>query len=99
MTAHAPEHIRTVIIGAGQAGLSLSRCLTARGLEHVVLDRGAVAQSWRTQRWDAFRLLSPNWQTRLPGHRYQGPDPEGFMTGAQVVAFFEEYARSFAAPV
>jgi putative flavoprotein involved in K+ transport len=99
MTAHAPEHIRTVIIGAGQAGLALSRCLTARGLEHVVLDRGAVAQSWRTQRWDSFTLLSPNWQTRLPGHRYRGPDPEGFMTGAQVVAFFEEYARSFAAPV
>jgi putative flavoprotein involved in K+ transport len=97
---HVPaQHIATVIIGAGQAGLSLSRCLAARGLEHVVLDRGGVAHSWRTQRWDSFTLLSPNWQTRLPGHRYRGPDPEGFMTGAQVVAFFEEYARSFAAPV
>ena len=89
----------TIVIGAGQAGLAASRCLTARGVEHVVLERGPVADSWRTQRWDSFRLLSPNWQTRLPGHRYRGPDPEGFMTGAQVVAFFEEYARSFAAPV
>ena len=93
------EHIATVVVGAGQAGLALSHCLTARGHEHVVLDRGTIAHSWRTQRWDSFRLLSPNWQTRLPGFRYHGADPEGFMTGAQVVAFFEAYARSFAAPV
>ena len=92
-------HIATVVIGAGQAGLALSHCLTARGLEHVVLDRGTIAHSWRTQRWDSFTLLSPNWQTRLPGYRYRGADPAGFMTGAQVVAFFEDYARSFAAPV
>jgi putative flavoprotein involved in K+ transport len=93
------EYIPTVVVGAGQAGLALSHCLTARGLEHVVLDRGTIAHSWRTQRWDSFSLLSPNWQTRLPGYRYHGADPEGFMTGAQVVAFFEEYARSFGAPV
>jgi putative flavoprotein involved in K+ transport len=97
--AARPEHVPTVVVGAGQAGLALSRCLTARGLEHVVLERGTVAHSWRTQRWDSFRLLSPNWQTRLPGHRYTGPDPDGFMTGGQVVAFLEDYARSFAAPV
>ena len=84
------EYIPTVVVGAGQAGLALSHCLAARGLEHVVLDRGTIAHSWRTQRWDSFRLLSPNWQTRLPGHRYHGADPEGFMTGAQVVAFFED---------
>ena len=100
MPAHdSSRHVPTVVIGAGQAGLSVSRCLTARGLEHVVLDRGTVAHSWRTQRWDSFTLLSPNWQTRLPGYRYRGPEPDGFMTGAQVVAFFEDYARSFAAPV
>lgn len=94
-----PEHVPTVVVGAGQAGLAISRCLTTRGLEHVVLDRGTVGHRWRTQRWDSFTLLSPNWQTRLPGHRYRGPDPEGFMTGPQVVAFLEDYARSFAAPV
>ena len=93
------ERVETVIIGAGQAGLSMSRCLTDRGLPHVVLDRGGVAHSWKTQRWDSFTLLSPNWQTRLPGHAYAGSDPEGFMTGAQVGRFFEDYARSFAAPV
>lgn len=93
------EHIPTVIVGAGQAGLALSHCLTERGLPHAVLDRGTIAHSWRTQRWDSFTLLSPNWQTRLPGHHYRGADPEGFMTGRQVVAFFEEYARSFDAPV
>ena len=95
MTAHVP----TVVVGAGQAGLALSHCLAARGHEHVVLERGTVAHSWRTQRWDSFTLLSPNWQTRLPGFRYDGPDPDGFMTGDEVVAFFERYARSFDMPV
>jgi putative flavoprotein involved in K+ transport len=93
------EHIPTVVVGAGQSGLALSHCLTERGLAHAVLDRGTIAHSWRTQRWDSFTLLSPNWQTRLPGHHYRGRDPEGFMTGTQVVAFFEAYARSFDAPV
>lgn len=91
--------VGTVVIGAGQAGLAMSRCLSDRGLPHVVLERGAVANSWETQRWESFRLLSPNWQTRLPGHRYSGPDPNGFMTGAEVVEFLRGYARSFDAPV
>ena len=89
----------TVVIGAGQAGLAMSRCLADRGLAHVVLERGAVANSWRTQRWESFRLLSPNWQTRLPGHSYRGRDPDGFMTGAEVVGFLQGYAHSFDAPV
>jgi putative flavoprotein involved in K+ transport len=58
-----------------------------------------VAQRWRTERWDSFRLLSPNWLTRLPGFRYRGPDPDGFMTGSEVVGYLEAYARSFDAPV
>jgi putative flavoprotein involved in K+ transport len=87
------------VIGAGQAGLATSWWLTAHGVPHVVLERGQVADRWRSQRWDSFRLLSPNWQTRLPGHRYQGPEPDGFMTGAQVAAFLDGYARSFGAPV
>jgi putative flavoprotein involved in K+ transport len=91
--------VGTVVIGAGQAGLAMSRCLSDRGLPHVVLERGAVANSWATQRWESFRLLSPNWQTRLPGHSYAGRDPDGFMTGAEVVDLLRGYARSFDAPV
>jgi putative flavoprotein involved in K+ transport len=93
------EYVPAVIIGAGQAGLATSWWLTERGVRHVVLERGQIAERWRSQRWDSFRLLSPNWQTRLPGHRYQGPDPDGFMTGAEVAGFLDGYARSFGAPV
>jgi len=89
----------TVIIGGGQAGLALSRCLRDRHVDHVVLERGRVAERWRSERWDSLRLLSPNWQTRLPGYRYGGPDPDGYMTMSQVVRYFEAYARSFDAPV
>jgi putative flavoprotein involved in K+ transport len=88
----------TVVIGAGQAGLAISRCLHDRGIEHAVLERGRVGQSW-TNRWDSLRLLSPNWMTRLPGWRYSGPDPNGFMTHNEVRAFLDGYARSFQAPV
>ena len=91
--------IHTVIIGGGQAGLAMSHCLTERGIEHVVLERGQIAERWRSERWDSLRLLTPNWQTRLPGFRYDGPDPDGFMTMPEVIAFFERYARSCAAPV
>ena len=65
-----------VVIGAGQAGLAMSRCLTDRSIDHVVLDRGRVAQSWRSERWDSLRLLTPNWLSRLPGFQYDGPDPD-----------------------
>jgi putative flavoprotein involved in K+ transport len=88
----------TTIIGGGQAGLALSRCLADRGVEHLVLERGAVGERWRTRR-RSLRLLTPNWMSRLPGWRYQGEDPDGFMTMPEVVGFLERYARSFGAPV
>jgi putative flavoprotein involved in K+ transport len=88
-----------VIIGGGQAGLAMSRCLVERGLDHVVLERGAVAQRWRAERWSSLRLLTPNWLSRLPGFSYSGPDPDGYMTSAELVAYLEAYARSFAPPV
>jgi putative flavoprotein involved in K+ transport len=88
-----------VVIGGGQAGLATSRCLAERGIDHVVLERGRVAERWRRERWDSLRLLTPNWQTRLPGHRYRGPDPDGYMTGDEVVGFIEGYARRIGAPV
>jgi|WetSurMetagenome_2_1015567.scaffolds.fasta_scaffold03794_4 putative flavoprotein involved in K+ transport len=89
----------TIIIGGGQAGLAMSRCLTDRGVEHVILERGRVAERWQSERWDSLRLLTPRWQSRLPGWRYRGPDPDGFMTKSEVVAYLDEYARSFRAPL
>jgi putative flavoprotein involved in K+ transport len=89
----------TVVIGAGQCGLAMSRCLTDRSIDHVILERGEVANSWKTERWDSLRLLTPNWQSRLPGHGYEGDDPDGFMTMSEVIGFFEGYAGLISAPV
>jgi putative flavoprotein involved in K+ transport len=89
----------TIIIGAGQSGLAMSRHLTARSIDHVVLERGEVANSWRTERWDSLRLLTPNWQSRLPGYAYDGADPDGFMAMPEVVRYLERYAETSGAPV
>src|SRR5947199_10122625 len=89
----------TVIVGAGHCGLAMSRCLAARSVDHVVLERGEVANSWRTERWDSLRLLTPNWQTTLPGQTYRGRDPDGFMTMAEVVDFIGGYATTIDAPI
>ena len=89
----------TVIIGAGHAGLAMSRCLTERGIDHVVLERGEVANSWKNERWDSLRLLTPNWQSRLPGYRYGSDDPDGYRTMPETIAFIERYAHVISAPV
>ena len=89
----------TIIIGAGQAGLAMSKKLGDRGIDHVLLERGSVAHSWRTERWDSLRLLTPNWQSRLPGHAYEGPDPDGYMTMSEVTRFLQGYAKKIDAPV
>jgi putative flavoprotein involved in K+ transport len=91
--------ITAVVIGAGHAGLAMSRCLGERSIDHVVLERGEVGHAWRTQRWDSLRLLTPNWQSRLPGYAYEGDDPDGFRTVPEVVALMEGYARTIGAPV
>jgi putative flavoprotein involved in K+ transport len=91
--------VDTLVIGAGQAGLAMSRCLRDRGVEHVVLERGRVAERWRSERWDSLRLLTPNWQSRLPGHRYSGCDPDAYMSMPEVVDYLDGYARASAAPV
>ncbi|MEH6811968.1 MAG: NAD(P)-binding domain-containing protein [Motiliproteus sp.] len=88
-----------VIIGAGHAGLAMSRCLSERSIGHVILERGEVANAWRHERWDSLRLLTPNWQCRLPGYAYNGSDPDGFMTMAEVTRFMDDYARFIDAPV
>lgn len=88
-----------VIIGAGQSGLAMSWYLTRYGIDHVVLERGDIANSWRTERWDSLRLLTPNWQSRLPGHAYAGEDPDGFMTMPETAAYLDRYAQLSGAPV
>ncbi|MDW4551676.1 NAD(P)-binding domain-containing protein [Defluviimonas sp. D31] len=93
------KHIGTLIIGAGQAGLAMSRCLSDRNIPHVVLERGEIANSWRHERWDSLRLLTPNWQSRLPGFAYQGDDPDGFMTMPEVSRFLNDYAAASHAPI
>ena len=88
-----------VIIGAGHAGLAMSRCLADHSIDHVVIERGEVANSWKTERWDSLRLLTPNWMSRLPGYGYDGDDPDGYRTMPQTIAFLERYAEVIAAPV
>jgi putative flavoprotein involved in K+ transport len=90
------ERTRAAVVGGGPAGLAASRELAARGIEHVVLERGRVGQAWR-DRWDSFCLVTPNWTVQLPGGAYDGPDPDGFMPRDEIVAFLERYAD--AAPV
>jgi len=88
-----------VVIGAGHSGLAMSRRLSERSIEHVVLERGEVANSWRHERWDSLRLLTPNWLSRLPGFAYSGNDPDGFMSMPEVIEFIDEYAEVIDAPV
>jgi putative flavoprotein involved in K+ transport len=92
-------HTDTVVIGAGHAGLAVSRCLAEREVPHVVLDRGQIGERWRTDRWDGFRMITPNWLSRLPGWAYAGPDPDGFMSAAGLVDHLVAFAGSFGAPV
>jgi putative flavoprotein involved in K+ transport len=87
-----------VIIGAGQAGLAMSWWLAARSIDHVVLERGEVANTWRSERWPSLTLLTPNWQCRLPGFKYEGDDADGFRTLPETIAFLEHYAR-FVSPL
>ena len=89
----------TVVIGAGHAGLAMSRRLADASIDHVVLERGEVANSWRAERWPSLRLLTPNWQTRLPGRNYEGDDPDGFMPASDVATLIGKYAIDIDAPV
>jgi putative flavoprotein involved in K+ transport len=89
----------TVVVGAGHCGLAMSRYLADRSIDHVVLERGEVAHSWRTQRWDSLRLLTPNWMTRLPGYAYRGDNPHGYLAASEVAQLIEGYAKDTAAPV
>jgi putative flavoprotein involved in K+ transport len=88
-----------VVVGGGQAGLSISWHLTQRGIDHVVLEKQTVGHEWQSRRWDTFCLVTPNWQCALPGYPYSGDDPDGFMVRDQILGYVRGYARSFDAPV
>jgi putative flavoprotein involved in K+ transport len=89
-----------VVIGAGQAGLAMSWWLARRGIDHVVLERGArVANTWRSERWDSLTLLTPNWQSRLPGFAYEGDRPDGYRTLGETIEYLDAYARHVAPPL
>jgi putative flavoprotein involved in K+ transport len=93
------EAMDVVVIGAGQAGLAVSYLLTQEGVDHVVLERGRIGETWRSQRWDSFHLNTPNWSNRLPGMEFEPDAPDAFGHRDELVSFFEGYARFFGAPV
>lgn len=93
------QRITSLIIGAGQAGLAMSYCLTQKNIDHIVLERGHVANAWKTERWDSLRLLTPNWQSRLPGFDQEVSNPDEFKTLSQTVNYFDAYANKIDVPV
>ncbi|GAA3793558.1 MSMEG_0569 family flavin-dependent oxidoreductase [Amycolatopsis tucumanensis] len=92
-------HHTVVVVGGGQAGLSMSHCLSARGIDHVVLERDTAGHEWADRRWDSFCLVTPNWQCRLPGFPYPGDDPDGFMVRDEIVAYLRAYRDAFDFPL
>src|SRR5688500_9031600 len=94
------ECIDTVIVGGGQAGLATSYYLTQQGREHIVLEQAARAGNvWRNERWDSFTLVTPNWAFKMPGAEYNGAGPDGFMSRAEVVAYFDQYVERLQPPI
>lgn len=93
------QHHNVIVIGGGQAGLSISYCLKQRGVDHVVFEKNQIVHAWRHQRWDSFCLVTPNWQCQLPGFPYPGQDPHGFMVRDEIVRYIEDYVRLFQPPV
>ena len=93
------SHYPVVIIGAGQAGLSMSYYLQQAGTKHLLLEKNTQVHSWKNERWDSFTLVTPNWQCELPGHPYDGDDPQGFMTGAQTREYLQRFVDKLQAPV
>lgn len=98
MKSNTP-HYSVIIVGGGQAGLSMSWYLQQADIDHLVLEKKSLMHSWRTQRWDSFCLVTPNWQCALPGYPYQGDDPHGFMVKEQIIEYLDGFARHVNAPV
>ncbi|MET0809157.1 MAG: MSMEG_0569 family flavin-dependent oxidoreductase [Pseudoxanthomonas sp.] len=96
--APVPHH-EVVIVGGGQAGLSMSYYLQQAGIDHIVFEKHVQTHAWRSQRWDAFSLVTPNWQCKLPGHEYAGDDPHGFMKKDQIIEYLDGFIAAVNAPV
>jgi putative flavoprotein involved in K+ transport len=88
-----------IIIGGGQAGLSMSYCLKQKGIDHIIFEKHSIGHEWRSRRWDSFCLVTPNWQCQLPGYPYPGRDPDGFMPKDEIVKYLQGYAASFNPPI
>ena len=93
------EHVETLIVGGGQAGLALSHMLSQRGCGHVVLERGRIAERWRTERWEGLRFQFPNWSVQLPDFPFRQGDPDAFATSAEIVDFLTAYAAFIDVPI
>jgi putative flavoprotein involved in K+ transport len=93
------RHLPVVVIGGGQAGLSMSYHLQRRGIGHVVLEAQTAGHDWTDRRWDSFCLVTPNWQCRLPGYPYPGGDPDGFMVRDEIAAYLQGYVRRYDFPL
>jgi putative flavoprotein involved in K+ transport len=93
------QHYPVIIVGGGQAGLSISYCLKERSIDHIVFEKHKIGYAWRSKRWDSFCLVTPNWQCSLPGYQYPGNDPHGFMQQDKIVSYIQDYAASFNPPV
>jgi putative flavoprotein involved in K+ transport len=95
----AIAHHEVAVIGAGQAGLSISWYLVRAGIDHVVFEKERAGHVWRAERWDSFCLVTPNWQCQLPGFAYQGADPHGFMLREEIVDYIDAFVGSFDPPL
>ena len=93
------KHYSVIVVGGGQAGLSISYCLKQRGIDHIIFEKNQIGYSWQQKRWDTFCLVTPNWQCTLPGYHYPGVDPDGFMERDAIVEYIKEYAQSFNPPI
>lgn len=93
------SHFPVIIVGGGQAGLTLSYYLQQSDTDHLVIEKHSAAHAWRTQRWDTFCLVTPNWQCNLPGYAYRGDDPHGFMVKAQIIEFLDGFIKHVNPPI
>src|SRR5690349_23501455 len=97
--AMLPEHVETLVIGGGQAGLAMSDMLRRRGSPHLILERGRIAERWRTERWDGLRFQFPNWSVQLPDFPFRRADADGFATSPEIVDYLSSYADYVRAPI
>ena len=93
------QHYPVIVVGGGQAGLSMSYCLKEKEIEHIVFEKNQIGYAWKSKRWDSFCLVTPNWQCTLPGYPYPGSDPHGFMQQDDIVAYIKNYAAQFNPPI